>query len=635
MFLSVAALALFLAGCFGGSSDRHAALTSNSESGAPPTTGTTAEPPVQQDAAHEVSSGGTATQTAPSNVRAAPQAAAHPPKDPPGLARACTDDFRQVKHQGPSCHVATGLWKVKLRDGTTIITHGPDSKTTAKCCGKTADEDDADNAFMDSVTARQPVCPANNPHGNYYFVAILAWPTDVSRTKTADSFRSDISKIDGAIYQSAVESGSTNGADLVFACDTSGRVRVDEVQLPTALANSTFDTIISDLRATGRYSKTNEKYLIYFNGVIQEGLLGEGQVPDETDDTGAASNTNNTGPTYAIAYNSSPAAMMHENGHTLGAVQQNSPFSTGQGHCWEDYDIMCYDDAYDNNVPFSGMAIDCPSPSHYDCAHNDYFDAKVGAGQGVTTTDWLASHWNIAGCYDNWVVNRACTTADTTAPTATAPVQTFPLNWQLGTSVAPVTLTWSGSDSGGSGLARYELWQFTDGSTVASQIQLPSALTTSVTRSLDPGHNYRFVVGAVDGAGNRSAWAYGPTFTLSVYQESSTSIAYTGSWIRVAWSSGYGGYESYATAAGASAKFSFTGRNVALTSPMFSTAGRAKIYVDGTYLKTIDLYASSLVARVVVLPLSWSSSASHTLTVTVEGTSGRPRVDVDAFLVAR
>lgn len=632
-FLIAAVLVPLLAGCFGGSSNRQAALTSPGENGAPPTTGTTAEPLVQEELAHEVSSNGTATQTAPSNLRAVPPTAAAPPQRPPGLSKPCTDDFRQVKHQGLSCHLASGFWKVKLRDGSTVITHGPDLTTTAKCCGKTDDELAADSALMDSVTPRQPVCAANNPHGNYSIIAILAWPSDVTRTKTADSFRSDIARIDGAFYQAAVESGSANGADLVFACGTSSSVRVDEVQLPTASPDASFDTILSDLRATGRYDKANEKYLVFYNAGIGPGYLGQGTLHD--DETASSSNANNAGPTYAVAYNSSPDAMMHENGHTLGAVQQNSPFSTGQGHCWEDYDIMCYDDAYDNNVPISGMVIDCSSPSHYDCEHNDYFDAKIGAGQGVGTGDWLANHWNIGGCYDNWIVNRACTVTDTIAPVATAPVQTFPMNWQLGTTAVPVTLTWSGTDSGGSGLASYSLWQFTDGSTVPTQVPLPSALTTSVTRSLEPGHNYRFVVGAVDGAGNRSAWAYGPTFTLSAYQESSTSITYTGSWTRVAWSSAFGGYESYASAAGASAKLSFTGRNVTLVSPVFSTAGRAKISVDGAYLKTIDLYASSLVARVVVLSLSWSSSAAHTVTVTVEGTSGRPRIDVDAFAVMR
>jgi hypothetical protein len=37
---------------------------------------------------------------------------------------------------------------------------------------------------------------------------------------------------------------------------------------------------------------------------------------------------------------------------------------------------------------------------------------------------------------------------------------------------------------------------------------------------------------------------------------------------------------------------------------------------------------------VVVWTYSWDSTATHRVTVRVLGTSGRPRIDVDAFLTA-
>ncbi len=57
------------------------------------------------------------------------------------------------------------------------------------------------------------------------------------------------------------------------------------------------------------------------------------------------------------------------------------------------------------------------------------------------------------------------------------------------------------------------------------------------------------------------------------------------------------------------------------------------MYVDGTYVQTVDLYSSSTLSRQVVFSKSWATSGSHTLEVRVLGTSGRPRVDVDAFVV--
>jgi hypothetical protein len=497
----------------------------------------------------------------------------------------------------------------------------------------TYDEAASNASLLDNVTPRQPVCASKNPHGNYYFVAIIASPSDQAPDKTPDALRNDIAKVDGALYQSAVESGSPNGADYVYACDSSGRIRVDQLQLPTPSYSADFDTITSDLRQKG-YNKTNEKYVVYYTTTVGAGYRGEGNlggVDNSSDETDSSTNKNNSGPSYALVYDSVPDVIMHENGHNLGAVQPTAPHSSAAGHCWDDYDIMCYDDD-GNAIPATGMSQACSS-SHFDCGHGDYFDAKIGAGQGATSGDYLDTHWNVGECYVRWIVNRGCTSGgDVVSPVAGAPVQTVALNWQLGTSVIPVQLSWTGTDSGGSGLSSYTLFQSTDGGAYA-QVPLTTALTTSTTRSLDPGHTYRFVVGAVDGAGNRSAWAYGPSFAAAAYQEANSPIVFTGAWARVAWSSAYGGYESYTTTAGATAQLSFTGQNIAVVSPAFSTSGRANIYLDGSFFKTVDLYSANLLARKVVFAARWSAVGSHSITVKVEGTSGRPRVDLDSLIV--
>ncbi len=89
----------------------------------------------------------------------------------------------------------------------------------------------------------------------------------------------------------------------------------------------------------------------------------------------------------------------------------------------------------------------------------------------------------------------------------------------------------------------------------------------------------------------------------------------------------------HAKTSGATAKLSFTGRNVAWVAPKSSTRGKADVYVDGAYVQTVDLYSSSTLSRQVVFSQSWATSESHTLEVRVLGTSGRPRVDIDAFVV--
>jgi probable HAF family extracellular repeat protein len=269
----------------------------------------------------------------------------------------------------------------------------------------------------------------------------------------------------------------------------------------------------------------------------------------------------------------------------------------------------------------------CTSPYNYsstplqDGSHNFYVRAKDAAGNVDKTP---ASY--------SWTV-------DATAPVAKAPAQTFPTTSTLGTSTTgnsvPVKLTWPAAtdNTGGSGIASYQLQQSLNGGAYTN-VTLPSTTTTTITPSLTPSATYRFRVAAKDKAGNVSAWAYGPSFKVSAYQENSTEVTYpAGTWTRAALSGSYGGYTKYAKTSGAKAKVTFTGSSVAWVAPQSSTRGKADVYVDGAYTSTVDLYASTAQARKVVFTKSWATSGNHTLEVRVLGTTGRPQVDVDAFVV--
>jgi hypothetical protein len=67
--------------------------------------------------------------------------------------------------------------------------------------------------------------------------------------------------------------------------------------------------------------------------------------------------------------------------------------------------------------------------------------------------------------------------------------------------------------------------------------------------------------------------------------------------------------------------------------------GKAEVWIDGSKVATVDLYAATAQPRKMVFTKSWSTSASHTLEVRVLGTkntsSSGKRVDVDAFVVLR
>jgi hypothetical protein len=65
------------------------------------------------------------------------------------------------------------------------------------------------------------------------------------------------------------------------------------------------------------------------------------------------------------------------------------------------------------------------------------------------------------------------------------------------------------------------------------------------------------------------------------------------------------------------------------------TRGSADVYINGTFVKTINLYASSTSTKQVVFTKSWSSSAARTLVIKVRGTSGHARVDVDGLQILK
>jgi hypothetical protein len=86
--------------------------------------------------------------------------------------------------------------------------------------------------------------------------------------------------------------------------------------------------------------------------------------------------------------------MLHEITHTLGAVQDTAPHASGASHCWDEHDVMCYDDAgpYFRDGGGNGdlQTLCNQTLQAYDCDEDDYFNYSPPAGS------YLATHWNAA-----------------------------------------------------------------------------------------------------------------------------------------------------------------------------------------------------------------------------------------------
>ena len=218
--------------------------------------------------------------------------------------------------------------------------------------------------------------------------------------------------------------------------------------------------------------------------------------------------------------------------------------------------------------------------------------------------------------------------ADGIAPTVTVPTTGLFTGKTLGSTTVPVRVRWTATDP--SGIAKASLQRSIAGGAWSS-VGLGSATATYSNQLLTVGKFVRQRVRATDRIANTSGWSQGPSVRASITQQSSTAVTWSGSWHTVSTSKASGGSLRYATAAGASATFRFTGSSVAWVAARGTSRGSAWIYVDGAYAATISLRASTSAYRSIVFARNWSAVGVHTIKIVVAGNAGHPRVDVDAF----
>jgi serine protease len=222
---------------------------------------------------------------------------------------------------------------------------------------------------------------------------------------------------------------------------------------------------------------------------------------------------------------------------------------------------------------------------------------------------------------------------DRSAPTATTAPLRLRTNSRVTATSLPVQLIWSGADAG-TGIASYEVARSVDGGSTWTLIASGITSTAMATRVAQTG-SVAFRVRATDRAGNVGGWSLGTTVRPRLRQQGSHTVHYRGTW-RTSTARGYsGGSVKYAKARGAQATMTFTGRSIAFVTTRAVKRGKVRIYVNGRRVATIDLRRSSTLTRVVAWQRTWATTAKRTIRVVVVGTSGRPRVDADAFAILK
>jgi hypothetical protein len=273
-----------------------------------------------------------------------------------------------------------GLFRVELPGGQSLTTHGPDPKSAMNPL-------DLDGVLPGGVQTRQPVCATD--YYQHVLYGRLAGTPDLIAVQ-APLIRSSMLQANALLAADSFESGGVT-ADYKVLCDEAGQIKVDSF----TAASASFADIVAAAKAAG-FSDPRADYTIFFDAPSTACGIGSYTV----DSSLSADNRSNRGGGYGIAYQGCwlDETPMHENAHNQGAVQPETPNSTGTGgHCYEERDVLCYSpDGGDRNQ--GGIASRCAARVTFDCGNDDYFDSAPEAGE------YLSGHWNLGSALNRFIV---------------------------------------------------------------------------------------------------------------------------------------------------------------------------------------------------------------------------------------
>jgi hypothetical protein len=524
-------------------------------------------------------------------------------------------------------------FELRLPGNRIGCTHGPDPAPAGR--------DVREPRSLGDITALTTGDPGDGSGAGSSGVLCVGDGVDGNRVQAVYAYRADgpdnydavapyirqwAAQADGVINASAAETGGVR--HVRYVTDVACQLDVAKVALsPEGISN--LSGTAADLAAQG-FDRNDRKYLVWVDAYVYCGVATV-----RPDDRPGQNNANNgDGQPGMVARvdrgcwgNPASSAETHELTHILGGVQPTAPHGTWNYHCSDESELMCYDDdsTADGYVSSHGVLVPLTYPCRkaherlLDCGHDDYFSMSP------SPDSWLGQHWNVAD--SSFLTSEGPPVSpDTVAPRPTKPRPR--IAGQLGRKV-PVRLTWRSRDAD---VAGYWLWRSVDGHPWR-YVNRPDNWSNTAQVRIRRGHSYRFLVHAFDAAGNASPASVGYRFRARVFQESARAVSYRGSWAHVYRSAASAQHVSLSRNSSGGARLAFYGKAIGWVSPTSTAGGRARVFLDGQYVTSVNLASAEPRARQVVFSHLFARRGWHR--IAVKPIDGPVHVPVDAFVALR
>jgi D-alanyl-D-alanine carboxypeptidase len=253
---------------------------------------------------------------------------------------------------------------------------------------------------------------------------------------------------------------------------------------------------------------------------------------------------------------------------------------------------------------------------------------RLDAAVAVTWNRWPLETDRLANALARRVVREL--DMDTNPPGVQAPRLAIRAGARVVDGLVPAVVSWHARAA--APVVRFQLRRRKDGGRW-KRIALPRPRAGSIDVDLPRDQRLTFAVRAVDAEGDVSPWVKSVTVVPRIVDDRSLAIHFTGSWQRRA---ARGALERGVMATrvgGSAAGLRWQGVAVGVVSMRAPSRGQMLVDAGGEGALPINLRAPTRSAGVVVVVRAWRVAAHHHLLVTAVGAPGRPRVDIDGFVI--